>query len=93
MQRTATRSLDYFYLFQPLRDAVSVPVDGSEAFQVPGVGREFHDACKSLVAVGLGVSTEGDDGLAGEIVALGECVDDHRGSPPPYGATDEDGVV
>ena len=85
--------LDQLNLFQPLRDAFGIPVHGSEAFQVTGIGREFGNLCQRLVAVGRGVGAEGDDRLAFEIVTFGKGVDNHRDGPPPHGAADEHRVV
>ena len=58
-----------------------------------GVGGEFYDACQCFVAVGRSVGTERNDGLALEVVAFGKGADNHRGRPPPYGATDEYRIV
>ena len=83
-QKTLFRHLN---LFQPLRNPFRVAAHRSETFQVLGVGSQFRNLGEGFVTVGRGVGAERDDGLAPEVVAFGEGVDNHRGSPPPYGAT------
>lgn len=57
------------------------------------IGSQLNYACQGLVTVSGCIGTERHDSLARKIIALCECVNDHRGSPPPYRTAYEDNVI